>query len=54
MIRNRKLRRTLGIALVVAGGLAIWLPVNFVTGVVLVALGLALEVIGLHFERTGA
>lgn len=51
MIRNRTLRRSIGVSLAIAGGFLIWAPVSLATGVVLIALGLALEAVGMYLER---
>jgi drug/metabolite transporter (DMT)-like permease len=52
MIRNPRIRRTLSLALMVAGGVFIFLaPDDVALGVVLLALGLALEVAGMLVQR---
>ena len=52
MLRKRTLRRSIGIALVVAGGLLMWLaPEESVAGVVLLVAAAALEIAGLALEH---
>ena len=51
MIRKRVPRRIAGAVLVVAGGLAMWLAPDSRTGAVLLAAGIALELIGLRLEH---
>lgn len=58
MIRNRNLRRGVAVALLIAGGLLMWLAPQTdvretVAGVVLLALGIALEVMGITLEHRG-
>lgn len=53
MIRNRRIRRAVAIALLVAGGLLMWLAPQTLAGAVLLALGIALEAIGVAVERRG-
>jgi len=49
---NRKtLRRSIGAALVVAGGLLMWLSPETLSGALLMGAGVALELLGLAFER---
>jgi hypothetical protein len=54
MIRKRVPRRVAGAILVVAGGLAMWLAPESRTGAVLLAAGIALELIGLRLEHRDA
>jgi len=52
MIRNPKTRRTLSLALMVIGGVLIFLaPEGIWVGVLLLALGLAMEVAGTLMHR---
>jgi hypothetical protein len=54
MIRNRRARRVTGALLLAAGALLMWLAPESLFGVALLAGGIALEAIGLHFERRPA
>lgn len=51
MIRNKSLRRSLGVLLVVLGALLIWLPYDLASGIVLVLAGAALELVGMALEK---
>ena len=57
MLRRRKTRRTVGIVLVVAGALLMWLApeatfgVRSGAGLVLLAAGIVLELIGIALEH---
>jgi uncharacterized membrane protein YccC len=52
MLRKRALRRSVGAALVVAGGLFMWLaPEESTAGLVLLAAAVALEIAGLALEH---
>lgn len=51
MIRNKRLRRAVAIALLVAGGLLMWLAPGTAAGVVLLVLGIVLEVAGIGLEH---
>ena len=57
MLRQRKLRRTLGALLVIAGGLLMWLAPQgtfgqiSISGLVLMIAGIALEVAGIAMEH---
>lgn len=51
MIRNKPLRRSLGVLLVLLGALLIWLPYDLASGVVLVAAGAVLELVGIALEK---
>ena len=53
MIRNRKLRHTTAIALMLLGGLLTLLAPPVWMGVFLLALGILLEAIGIAVERGG-
>ncbi len=46
-----KLRRIIAIGLVVLGGILIFFATETVEGVALIALGLIIELIGVHLER---
>jgi drug/metabolite transporter (DMT)-like permease len=52
MIRNPRLRRTVSIALLVFGGILMFLaPHNYWTGIVLVAGGVLLEIVGINIAH---
>lgn len=51
MIRNKPLRRALGVLLVLAGALLIWLPYDLASGIVLVIAGAGLELAGIALEK---
>ena len=51
MLKKRGLRRSVGAALVVAGGLFMWLATETMVGVVLLAAAIALEIAGLAVEH---
>jgi drug/metabolite transporter (DMT)-like permease len=59
MIRNRRIRRTTAIVLIVAGALLMWLAPQTLfeapqtVGAALLGLGIALEAIGIAVERRG-
>lgn len=53
MIRNKRLRRGTAIALLIAGGLLMWLAPQTAVGVALLALGILLEVVGIALEHRG-
>ena len=50
-IRHKKLRRVIGFSLVVVGALLIWLAPEVVAGIVLLAAGGILEIVGITLER---
>jgi hypothetical protein len=50
-MRKRTLRRIAGGTLVVAGGLLMWLSTEALVGVLLMAAGIALEIVGITLER---
>lgn len=51
-IRNRSLRRAVGGTLVVMGGVLMWLaPEEALFGVMLLAAGIALELVGITLEH---
>jgi len=52
MIRNKRLRRSLGVVLVLLGALLIWLPYDLVSGIVLVVAGAVLELVGIALEKS--
>ena len=56
MLRRTKLRRSVGVVLVIAGALLMWLApeTTFVrsgAGIILLATGIVLELIGIALER---
>jgi len=51
MIRNRPVRRAIGVFLVVAGGLFMWLAPDSRAGLTLMVLGVALELVGIALEH---
>ena len=51
LTRNKRLRRATGLMLVVAGGLLMWLAPEVGAGVIVLAAGILLEVIGITLER---
>ena len=57
MLRRTKLRRSIGVALVIAGALLMWLApeatfgVRSGAGLVLLAAGIVLELVGIALER---
>jgi hypothetical protein len=51
MFKNKQLRRLLGVTLVVAGGLLMWLAPAARAGTSLLAAGIAIELIGIWLER---
>jgi hypothetical protein len=53
-IRKRTLRRVVGAMLVLFGALLMWLAPESLSGAVLLATGVALEVIGLALEHRAA
>lgn len=50
-IKNKRLRRPIGAALVVAGGLLMWLSPEVLLGAFMFATGVALEGIGIWLEH---
>lgn len=50
-IRNKTLRRGIGFLLVVLGALLMWLAPEVVAGIVLLAAGVILEIVGITLER---
>jgi len=53
VIRNRPLRRTLALVLIVGGALAMWLAASSPAGIVAFAVGVLLELVGIALERRG-
>jgi hypothetical protein len=51
LIRSKRVRRITGLALVVMGGLLLWLAPEVTAGVVLLCAGLILEIVGIALER---
>lgn len=52
LIKNKRVRRGIGLALVIAGGLLMWLaPEEATMGVVLLAAGVLLEIVGIALEQ---
>jgi hypothetical protein len=49
--KNKRLRRYLGAALVVTGGLLMWFAPEVGVGVFVLAAGIVIEVIGIWLER---
>jgi hypothetical protein len=51
LFKNKRLRRYLGVALVVTGGLLMWFAPEVGVGVFVLAAGIVIEVIGIWLER---
>ena len=52
LIKNKRLRRGIGLTLVLVGGLLMWLaPEEAGVGVFLLAAGVLLEIVGIALER---
>jgi hypothetical protein len=51
LIKNKRSRRLLALALVVAGGLLIWLAPETAPGIALLVAGVILEIAGIALER---
>lgn len=51
MLRKTRVRRTVAGALILAGVVALVLAPGSIEGLVLFALGIGLELLGLHLER---
>ena len=52
LIKNKRVRRGIGLALVIVGGLLMWLaPEEVGVGVFLLAAGVLLEIVGIALER---
>lgn len=52
MLRNRRVRRAAAIALILAGGILIWISPETFTGALLLFLGAGLEAVGIWVERS--
>lgn len=50
-VRNKTLRRAIGLSLVVLGALLMWLAPEVIAGIVLLAAGVILEIVGITLER---
>lgn len=51
MVTNKAVRRGVAIALLIAGGLLMWLAPGTAAGVVLLVLGIVLEAVGIGLEH---
>ena len=51
LLKNRRLRRSMGFVLVVAGGILMWLAPEVEVGIALLAAGVLLEIAGIALER---
>ena len=51
LIKRKRERRVVGAALVVSGGVLMWLAPEVLAGAVLLAAGIALEIIGITLEH---
>ncbi|HSN42316.1 MAG TPA: hypothetical protein VLT92_19255 [Burkholderiales bacterium] len=51
LIKNKRVRRGIGLALVVAGGLLMWLAPEADVGIILLAAGVLLELVGIALEQ---
>lgn len=52
LIKNKRVRRGIGLALVIVGGLLMWLaPEQAGVGAFLLAAGVLLEIVGIALER---
>jgi hypothetical protein len=51
LIKNKRARRAVGGVLIVAGGCLMWLAPEVLAGVILLAAGIGLEVIGIMLEH---
>jgi len=51
LIKNKRSRRVVALALVVVGGLLIWLAPETAPGIVLLVAGVILEIAGIALER---
>lgn len=51
LIKNKRVRRGIGLALVVAGGLLMWLAPEAGVGIFLLAAGVLLELVGIALEQ---
>lgn len=51
LVKHKRARRVAGATLVIAGGLLMWLAPAVLAGLVLLAAGVALEVVGITLEH---
>jgi hypothetical protein len=51
-MKARIVRRSVGVVLVVAGALLMWLSPETLSGALVMGAGVALELVGLAFERS--
>jgi hypothetical protein len=51
LLKNKQLRRITGLALMAGGGLLLWLAPEVGFGLVLLAAGVLLEIVGITLER---
>jgi hypothetical protein len=51
LIKRKRERRVVGAALVVSGGVLMWLAPEVLAGAILLAVGIALEIIGITLEH---
>lgn len=51
-MKGRTVRRIAGAAAIVAGALLMWLSADLLLGGLLMAAGIALEIVGITLERT--
>lgn len=51
LVRHKRLRRVIGFLLVALGALLMWLAPEAVAGIVLLAAGVILEIVGITLER---
>lgn len=51
LLKNRRLRRSMGFVLVITGGILMWLAPEVEVGVALLAAGILLEIVGIALER---
>ncbi|MDP2241983.1 MAG: hypothetical protein Q8K18_17750 [Burkholderiales bacterium] len=51
LVKNKRLRRITGLALMAGGGLLLWLAPEAGVGIVLLVAGVVLEIVGITLER---
>ena len=51
LFKNKRLRRSIGITLMVAGGLLMWLAPDVRVGVLFLAAGIVIELVGIGLEH---
>ncbi|MBI3936203.1 MAG: hypothetical protein HY323_04440 [Betaproteobacteria bacterium] len=51
LVKHKRARRIAGATLVIAGGLLMWLAPAVLAGLVLLAAGVALEIVGITLEH---